>query len=978
MRPPPLLHWCAGIGLAIVAVASPLRAEGARIVEAPGLPAFTNLQQAVDAASEGDTILVAGGSYDGFTIDGKALHVVAAPGKQVSIQGTVQVLNLRLEQEVLISGLAVYAANRPLSLKPALEIASSVGHVRVEGCKIYGYQPSFYGGGVNGTDGVRVLASSRVVFAHCSMRGGDGWGDPFGGAGGHGLQIQSSVAALFQCSVQGGSGGNASPEFGGGNGGTGCIVTGNSWIFAAGSSFRGGKGGDCWSLFSAAYAGNGGNGLFMAGYAKLLDNEYVGGAAGTATGNPGHNGEPGQGLVNIGTAIQYAGEARELWTQRLVFDVTSFTVSVTGLPGDRVWLRISTQPDFQAQIPLAGIWAVKNTHVPLRPSGVIPASGSLTLDVPAPELSGEADRILYLQGFGLDAEGVAWIGSPMHLLVLDSDAPPDCNQNLHSDLFDVLAGISADCGPNLVPDECDPDCNENGIPDDCDVSAGSFADCNKNWIPDRCDLAQGTSPDCNANEIPDECDIASGASFDKNGNGIPDECEPHSIWWVDANASAGGNGSASAPFQTLAQAMSPALDGDEIVLRDGLYTGDGNRGVAFGARLVTVRSENGPGGCVMDLEHLDRAFLVDGKPVPGVRIEGLTIANGKADGGGAIWASTAHAVIRNCVFRDCQSSTAGGAIRIDSGSGVIEGCTFMGNRTPTDDPETQVGGAIYFTYSYGLGSKVRGSITRCAFQGNSAAGGGAIQVFANIPLSISHCTFERNRAGESGGAVTMRSLWDAGGTLSLDDCLFVQNLAGRMGGALFVNSATPLYATNVLASCSTFVENQAGGEGGALAIHFPSYTRMENCVAWGNRAFRGAQFALNDMDLGFFGSPHLHVERSDVEGGKTGIHLAGGSITWAAGNLEVDPQFADPDGPDNKPLTLVDNDYRPIAGSPVNDAGSNALVPPDVNDIDRDGDTLEPTPLDLDLTRRFVEDLVAPNFGAETPPFVDMGCYEHP
>jgi hypothetical protein len=972
----PFLRKCAGIGSALALASAPLRAEGARIVDAPGLPPFTNLQKAIDAATDGDTILVAGGDYEGFTIDGKALHLIAAPGKQVSVHGNVRIQNLRLEQEVLISGLNLYAVAS--IQEPALDIASSLGHVRVESCDIYGSQPVSYGGAASGSDAVLVRDSLRVLFAHCWMQGGSGWGDPFGGNGGHGLVLQSSMAALYQCSIQGGNGGNANPEFHGGNGGQGCSMAGNAWMFAAGTSFRGGKGGDSWSFFSTGFAGDGGHGLYLTGYAKLLDNEYVGGAAGVVTGAPGNNGEPGLGLTGPGTSVQFAGEARDLWTNHLAFEATKCSVQVSGQPGDEVWLRISTQPDFKAQIPLAGIWAVGNTHVPSRPAGVIPTSGSLALDVLVPELTGEADRILYLQGFGRDREGEAWLGSPMHLLVLATDAPPDCNLNQHSDFFDVLAGLSADCGPNLVPDECDPDCNGNGEPDDCDVNAGTSADCNENWIPDSCELANGSSADCNQNGIPDECDIALGTSFDKNGNGVPDECEPHSIWWVDVAAPGGGNGSASAPFQTIAQAMGPAIDGDEIVLRDGVYTGAGNRGIEFGARLVTVRSENGPASCVLDLEQLDRAFLIDGGPVAGSRVEGLTIANGVADGGGAIRVSTAHAVIRNCVFRDCRSSSTGGAIRIESGSGRIEDCTFVGNRTPTADPETQVGGAIYFTYSYGLGPKLRGSIARCEFQGNSAASGGAIHVMANIPLSISHCTFERNRAQESGGAITVRSLWDAGGTLRLDDCLFAQNLAGRMGGALYVAAANPIEATNVRASASTFVGNQAGVEGGALAVHFRSYTQVENCIAWGNRADRGAQFALNDLGFAWFGKPFMNVERCDVEGGQAGVHLVGSVLHWGEGNLEVDPQFADPDGPDNNPLTLFDNDYRPIAGSPVNDAGDNALVPPDVHDMDGDGNTSEPTPLDLDLTRRFVEDLLAPNVGTGTPPLVDMGCYEHP
>ena len=46
-------------------------------------------------------------------------------------------------------------------------------------------------------------------------------------------------------------------------------------------------------------------------------------------------------------------------------------------------------------------------------------------------------------------------------------------------------------------------------------------------------------------------------------------------------------------------------------------------------------------------------------------------------------------------------------------------------------------------------------------------------------------------------------------------------------------------------------------------------------------------------------------------------------------------------------------------------------------DIDGDGDITEPTPLDLDLTPRFVDDPLAPDVGAGTPPLVDMGCYEY-
>src|SRR5204862_534062 len=82
-----------------------------------------------------------------------------------------------------------------------------------------------------------------------------------------------------------------------------------------------------------------------------------------------------------------------------------------------------------------------------------------------------------------DLFGKAWLGCPMHTVLLDREALPDCNGNQQSDLADVFLGTSADCGPNLVPDECDPDCDANGVPDDCDIGSGTHQDCNDNGLP---------------------------------------------------------------------------------------------------------------------------------------------------------------------------------------------------------------------------------------------------------------------------------------------------------------------------------------------------------------------------------------------------------------------------------------------------------------------------------------------------------------
>jgi predicted outer membrane repeat protein len=959
-------------------------AEGARILEAPGLPPFVELQDAVDAAAEGDTILVAAGTYGGVTIAGKGVSLVAAPDQIVQIAGTLEVLDLPAASEVVLSGLVVTGAVLEISSAPALVVSNCAGQVRVEACTLRGgagHEPpgesQVYG---RGGHGVVLQGSPKVAFSRSTLQGGNGGDDPqqcydcTGGDGGLGVRASLSTAAFHDCTIRGGDGGQNG--FAGGHGGHGVRLL-NSWMFVAGSSLTGGKGGNAWDFIFAA-GGDGGAGVFVdpGATAELLDNVYAGGAGGIAFVFPANNGTPGELKTGGGNFVEHAGTARSLAAARVVIDDQQpILVNLQGQPGDAVWVRIGTQPAFLPQLSIPGVGLVKPGHVTKAALGVIGPSGSLGMALPAPDLELEPGRVLYLQAFGRDAFGGPWLAGSEQSLVIDRLGPPDCNANAVNDLVDAFLHTSADCGPNLQPDECDPDCNGNGTPDDCDL-AGGTADCNGNAVPDSCDIAGGQSVDCNANGVPDTCDLASGASSDANGNGVPDECDPNMAWWVDAAAAAGGNGSAGAPFQTIAQGFQVAIDGDEIVVRDGTYVGDGNRDVAFSGREIVVRSQNGPATCVIDLQQAGRAFLVDGGTGPAARIEGFTFLDGSQFDGGAVKVQSSRATLRNCRFVACQGGTGGAVNLAFAGGTLIENCVFLDNSTPpVIDPFFNQGGAIYISGNSGVNPPVR--VRRCIFQGNTAGDGGAIHSNGVVPVFLSHCIFRDNQALRWGGAIQNRS-WNPN-VFTLDDCLFAGNSAGDDGGAIrshtfFLNEPSDLR----IRGC-TFSDNTAGDTGGAVAMASNGKLHLANCVLWGNSAPFGPELARDQGGSTTWGVPELTVERCDVFGGQALVHQTGaGTTTWGAGNLDLDPQFTDADGPDNDPATVLDNDYRPIAGSPVNDAGGNALVPADVNDIDGDGNVLEPTPLDLLLAPRFVEDPLAPNTGAGTPPLVDMGCYERP
>ena len=93
-----------------------------------------------------------------------------------------------------------------------------------------------------------------------------------------------------------------------------------------------------------------------------------------------------------------------------------------------------------------------------------------------------------------------------------------------------------DQGGVSFEEACGPDCNGNGISDAIDIQNGTSADCNTNGVPDECDIAGGTSADCNTNGVPDECDLADGTSSDCNTNGVPDECDIAGGTSSDCNA----------------------------------------------------------------------------------------------------------------------------------------------------------------------------------------------------------------------------------------------------------------------------------------------------------------------------------------------------------------------------------------------------------------------------------------------------------
>ena len=494
----------------------------------------------------------------------------------------------------------------------------------------------------------------------------------------------------------------------------------------------------------------------------------------------------------------------------------------------------------------------------------------------------------------------------------------------------------------------------------------------------------------------------------------------------------------SGDYLTIQEGIDAASDGDEVVVCDGVYTGPGNKNLDFGGRAITVRSENGPDNCVIDCEGDGRGFYFHSGETETSVVDGFSIVGGHARwdtpggrrGGAVLCEDLSSPTIVNCTITGNTADHEGGGIYCEDSSPTIRDCTVIGNTA--DD-----GGGVYCAGWYEESSPV---ISNCAISGNLAWGGGGLYCWDADPsllnceisgntahvgggvycdlgdptidnctitgntagrgggiycgsssATISNCTFSENTiAGESGEGAGIYCWWV--GELTITNCVITANIAEEeycVGGGVYCQHSNPTISNCIIAG------NQAWSVGGVMCSH-ASPTLINNlvtgnssggvsCQHWSNPVVINCTFTLN-------GSAGIHclvdsnptvtncilwwdtisvhasepvVSYCDVQGGWPG-----------EGNIDADPLFVDPDGPDDDLLTWEDNDFRLAGGSPCVDAGCNMAVPPDVADLDGDGDTTEATPLDLDGEGRFFDDPDTDDTGCGCPPIVDMGAYE--
>jgi len=317
-------------------------------------------------------------------------------------------------------------------------------------------------------------------------------------------------------------------------------------------------------------------------------------------------------------------------------------------------------------------------------------------------------------------------------------------------------------------------------------------------------------------------------------------------------------------YVTIQSAIDAAVLDDVVMVRDGTYTGSGNKNLLID-KAITLRSENGSSNCIIDCENFGRGMEIR----DAVTVSGFTIRNGNQPGdfgigvGGGIYCFAPFEVIS------------------------ISDCIIQNNEAEKD------GGGMYITYS---DVTIEDSIIEDNHNGWS--GGGIYATTSSI--QISRCIIRKNRAGREtggdGGGILIR---DQRANTAIINSLIYQNLTSKHGGGIHNwpdDAENPVEIINC-----TIVDNEAEGvvspniaAGGIFSVFYPM--KVSNSIVYGNSLRQFYHYESDNSDVTY----------SDVEGGFIGV-----------GNIDALPHF------ENAEV----GDYRLLESSPCIDTADSVAAP---------------------------------------------------
>jgi len=412
-----------GLLLVVLLASAPaLRAQNVYVVAGDGSGDFVQLQQAVDAAAQGDVILVRahGARYAATVIQDKALTIVGDGAVRPGVEDVV-VRNLAGNRDVTLRFLDIAGRVEILGgvitiQEPGLELISNAGCVWLEDLVICGADgiPK-WGGSEQGLPALVVNGSACVVAVDSATEGGSGGGSVGGSTypGGHGGVVTSSQLALHGCSLVGGEGSYES-LFPAEQGGIG-LECNSATVFTSGSSLIGGDTGNVGGLTPDPTA---------AGLA-VRDGSDVATLATSIT-SGGGDAPPGPPIEETGSPSSVedlADDHRAFKLPPVLRELEPVRLQYRGQPGDLVLVQTSLRPSWMLVPALKGVQHL-GVLIGGQLLGIVPPNGQLGPLVQVPALPpGTLAATGFAQPLALELDGSLRVSAPTSIVVVDATIP---------------------------------------------------------------------------------------------------------------------------------------------------------------------------------------------------------------------------------------------------------------------------------------------------------------------------------------------------------------------------------------------------------------------------------------------------------------------------------------------------------------------------------------------------------------------------
>ncbi|MCC9001772.1 MAG: hypothetical protein LM549_03985, partial [Candidatus Competibacter sp.] len=365
------------------------------------------------------------------------------------------------------------------------------------------------------------------------------------------------------------------------------------------------------------------------------------------------------------------------------------------------------------------------------------------------------------------------------------------------------------------------------------------------------------------------------------------------------------------------------LDANNAVGADTIVFQAGLGGILLTSGSFTITGNltlNGPGtGLTLNGNNAQRIFKVDYNT--NATLSALKLQNGGIENSGTLTLNNSTIQSSNWVNGN------GGAIYNDAyGTLTMNNCILSGNTNSVGS-----GGAIANYGTLAVNSSV--------LSGNSAAYGGGIDI-AGGTVSINNSTVSNNSAQSEGGGIKNARNNAAFATLTLSNSVVSGNTAGIDGGGLYNTSSSTTTIRNSTVSGNTATTGYGGGIFANGTVNILSSTLTGNSASapttgrgGGIYVPTGALSIGNSLVAGNSAADGKEVYRGSGVFTSQGHNLFGEN--GSSGLVNASPIASDLilAGPINTAIgPLADNGgptltHLPVAGSPLIDAGNNALIP---------------------------------------------------